>query len=403
MVDWLDRQELAHDFLLYQADPAPTAWTRLCLRQADVVLLVVNWSAGPEPGPLEQLLLGDRPQSTGPRQWVVLVHGPGSSLATGTAGYLARRRAFSTWHCHVRQDRPADFERLARLVTGRAIGLALSGGGARGLAHIGVIQALSEAGIRFDVVGGTSMGAIVGAMHCMGHTPEHMVRVSRRAWIGGRPFRHYTLPVVSLFAGRKFDGLARMMFGETHIEDLWTGYLCMSGDLTTAQAVVHRTGPLWHAARASASMPGVAPPVIDWEGSRGAAGHLLVDGGVLNNLPGDVVRASNCRRVLAVNVSPEVRLTTDCRQMPSPLRIIAARFWSRTSRPAVPNILDILEGATMLASRAHLRAVCQAADFCLRPPVTHFGMLQFDAIDQIVRIGYEHTVGQLAAIRAALA
>src|SRR6185369_16563668 len=112
---------------------------------------------------------------------------------------------------HVRHA--SDVERVARLLTGRSIGLVLSGGGARGFAHIGVVRALREAGMRIDSVGGTSIGAIIGAGVAADWSDEEMLEKYRIAFVAGRPLKDYTFPFVSLVSGRRVAHLLREAFG----------------------------------------------------------------------------------------------------------------------------------------------------------------------------------------------
>ena len=390
---WLGQQESTHEFVLFQTDRQATPWTRFCIRQADVVLVLASWTQNPTPGPLEVELLtpGAGPKSS--RRCLVLLHADGESLPTGTNRFLACRSVDA--HCHVRMDRQSDISRLARMVTGRAIGLALGGGGARGLAHIGVLAALTEAGVPIDVVGGTSMGAIIGALHAMGLDRPAMIELNNKMWRNIRPFNSYTVPIVSLFGHRKFQQCARLASGDAHIEDLWLDYFCISSNLTTCEMMVHRQGPLGMAVLASASLPGAVAPML-------CEGQLLVDGGLLNNLPGDVMAQFNCARVIVVNVSPVGRLTTTCREMPSVWRQLGSRLGFRIERPDVPNILDILDSSIMVTSNARSMAVSQEADYSLQLPVSGFKMLQFDAIEQLVRLGYEYTRERIGEIKAAI-
>ena len=156
----LNALEWTHDLVLYLAEPGLSPWTRLCLRQADHVLLLDRASRSDqlalEPAMLELL------QRIAPRRMdLALVQPKGAALPLPTAAW--RSAVPIELVCHMRPGCPADQERLARLIMGRAVGLVLSGGGARGLAHIGVVKALREAGVPLDLVGGTSMGAIVAA------------------------------------------------------------------------------------------------------------------------------------------------------------------------------------------------------------------------------------------------
>ena len=197
-----------------------------------------------------------------------------------------------------------------RRVTGRGLGLVLGGGGARGFAHIGVFKALRECGIAVDLVGGTSMGAILSATFAMGLNYEDTLKLARQL---ASPLKLFdpTMPVVSFFASGKVTQVLERIYGDTQIEDLWMPCFCVSSNLTHAVAMVHRRGPLWQAVRASMAIPGVFSPIL-------AEGDLLVDGCVLNNLPIDVMqRLNHDGPIIAVNVFPDVDLLRDYHFGPS--------------------------------------------------------------------------------------
>ena len=284
----------------------------------------------------------------------------------------------------MRRDHPEDIGRLARSVAGRGVGLVLGGGGARGFSQIGVIQALRENGIPIDFVGGASMGAIVAAACAKGWDTPTMIALGREAFVDSRAFREYTLPFVSLLGGRRLERVTRKIFGETEIEDLWTPQFSVSCNLTASEAVVHQRGKLWKAVRASGSLPGVLAPVLD-------DGQLLVDGGVLDNLPGDVMSSLSGGPVVVVDVTPEEDLRARCETVPSAWRMFRDRFLAGED-PGMPGIVDILMRATTLNSVRVASQVKREADLYLHPAVEGYGMLEFDAIESLVEAGYEHAM-----------
>jgi len=171
----------------------------------------------------------------------------------GTLAWLEKRRVHAHHHLRMRNDQ--DWRRLVRRLTGRATGLALSGGAARGNAHIGVIRALEEAGVEIDLIGGTSMGALVGALLTMDAPAQRMVDFGR-TFSARRKLLDLTLPLVSFLTSGRVTAVLRALCGEVQIEDLWRPFVCVSSNLTRAEPLVHTTGSLWHALRAStASTP----------------------------------------------------------------------------------------------------------------------------------------------------
>ncbi|RMF24284.1 MAG: hypothetical protein D6765_12005, partial [Bacteroidetes bacterium] len=173
LVAWLDEMEALHDFVLYLADAEPTEWTKKCLRQADEILLLADAQASPAFSAVERWLAEGEETTPRKSQTLLLLHREGGAQVTGRAArWLKQRRV--KFHHHLRWSLRKDFERLARFLSGKAVGLVLSGGGAKGMAHIGVYRALVESGVQFDLVGGTSIGSVMGAFIAQELSPEEI-------------------------------------------------------------------------------------------------------------------------------------------------------------------------------------------------------------------------------------
>ncbi|HZW72371.1 MAG TPA: cyclic nucleotide-binding and patatin-like phospholipase domain-containing protein, partial [Caldimonas sp.] len=183
---WFAAIESRYRYVLYLAGDEPGEWRELCVRQADSFVLPANADDAPVPWPEFADAEPDRYMQR-PCHLVLLHRG---DIILGRGGAWRATTPNAQLH-HVR--RGDDVERVARLLTGRSIGLVLSGGGARGFAHIGVVRALREAGMRIDSVGGTSIGAIIGAGVAADWSDEEMVEKYRKAFVDGRPLRDYTL------------------------------------------------------------------------------------------------------------------------------------------------------------------------------------------------------------------
>jgi predicted acylesterase/phospholipase RssA/CRP-like cAMP-binding protein len=387
VMTWLGEQEALHRFLVYECDPAAPAWSARAVRQADRVLLVADASADPRPGPDERRVL-EGGEAADADVMLALLHRDANRLPTQTRAWLEPRALRS--HVHVRTALDADFGRLARLLAGRAIGLALGGGGARSFAHIGVLRALIEAGIPIDMVAGTSMGAAMAAQFAMGWTPDRIVATNREIWIDIEPHKEYTLPVMSLLRSTGADRCGRMLYGDTQLEDLWVRYLCVSSDLTSACMHVHESGSLLRAVTASSSLPGVVVPLLE-------EGHLLVDGALFNNLPGDLLRERGCGTLVASRVSVEDDQDYSYDRVPSLREVLKARLGRTSLR--YPGTMGVVLRAAMLPGIGREGAVSRDADFLFRPDVERFGMMEFTALDAIVTLGYEHAARQIAGWR----
>jgi predicted acylesterase/phospholipase RssA/CRP-like cAMP-binding protein len=391
LVAWLGEQETATRFVVYQAGLSRPGWLARAIRQADCVLLVGR--AGDPPGLTdpERRWLSPVADRTSARRMLALIHAPGSALPSNTHEWLGPRNV--TQHHHVRWDRADDFGRVARFLAGRAVGVALGGGGARGIAHIGVLAALVESGVPIDLIGGTSIGAAIAAQYALGWTRQRMIEENRRIWLTIRPHKDHTLPLMSIMRKRKGIACGQYVYGTTRIEDLWVPYFCVSSDLTAASMYVHRTGSLLEAATASASLPGVfVPSLLD--------GHLLVDGAVFNNLPGDVVRELGCGELIASRVSvaeDQAFLYDRLPSLPEVLRRYVARW-----RPPIryPSLADVALRAAMLASIHRENEVAKTADFLFQPPVEAFGLMEFTALDRLEALGYQYALERIAEWRA---
>jgi len=385
LIGWLHAVERSHHYVVYQTDAEDTAWTRLCLSQSDVVLLAATASGDPSPGPVEARAL-----ATGSLRCELVLVEPGKPSAT--AKWL-KHRPVAAFH-HICGERLQDVARLARLVTGTGCGLVLGGGGPRGFAHLGVLRALEEAGVPIDAVGGTSIGALMGALYALGM--DHAERVERAVTAFTRSGRLVspTLPLIALSSGRRVDRLLAEHLGSVNIEDLPLGFFCVSASLTRAEEIIHGRGPLWPAVRASLSLPGFLPPVY-------AAGDLLVDGAALNDLPVDVMRdrlGSGC--VVAVDLSPDVEplYTVPFEHGLSGWQVLKTYLNPFGTPRPVPNVVDILTRSTGLSQIRQRRAVLARdnIDFLLRPPIAALGALDFKGGVALIEAGYRYASDALA-------
>lgn len=283
VIQWLDLQEKQHDLVLYVADHDASEWSALCFRQSDQVLLIADGdSAEPRAkreNKAEQMLHSLFPTL---KPWLVVCHKTKGSIH-GTGDWLDSRE-ISMFH-HIAFDASETVDRLVRFISGRALGLVASGGGAYCAAHTGVFRALQEAGFQFDIVGGSSGGS---AMVCAlsADVPLGVLEDGiQKMMVDSGALKRYTLPVFSLVDHVYFDQCLKDQYGTLNIEDCWINYFAVSTNLSNGELKVHQSGSLWRAIRASASIPGLLPPVITENG------ELLVDGGIMDNVPLDTMKS----------------------------------------------------------------------------------------------------------------
>lgn len=387
LASWLSEQETHYHYIVYQSDAAWSEWSSRCVRQSDRTLIVARADADPGLGQVELAIHGQR--AAGQAE-LVLLQPESRRRPFGTRAWLAPRSVVA--HHHVRLGDDEHFGRLARRLTGRARGLVLGGGGARGLSHIGVIRALEEAGLPIDLVGGTSIGGFVGGAYAMGLGAEGM-RAIAKSFGSRKQFVDYTVPLVAFFASRKLTAVLQETFGDVYIEDLWRPYFCMSSNLTQAKPMVHRQGLLWKYVRATVALPAIFTPVAD-------EGDLLVDGGVMNNLPIDVMRTlSEGGPVVAVNVSPGTdsgRNYTFGTHV-SGWQVLGSRI--RRHPVNVPSIFGSLL-RTMEVNEVYSRkAKLALADLLINPPIHQFSLLEFESWEKIIETGHRAALDAIEAWR----
>jgi predicted acylesterase/phospholipase RssA/CRP-like cAMP-binding protein len=387
---WLNEQESRYRFVLLEAETKPSNWTERCLQQADRVLLVGMAHESPALSEIERLL-PDNPRTRTYNE-LVLLHSGNGRHPTGASAWLSNRPV-ERLH-HVALDKPDDVGRLSRFLRGQALVLVFGGGGTRAAAHLGIVRAMEEAGIRADMVGGTSAGALVAAMYAMGWDYQTIAEISQKHFLEQNALLDYTLPFVSFAAGRRVYRTLTHLFGDVQIEDLPTPFFCVSANLSQASMNVHRTGLLRRALRASTAIPGVYPPIADDKGD------LLVDGAVFNNLPSDVAKSlSEGGPVIAVDIAAGLGLTQEAYQLDEHLsgwQILRRQLNPFAPKPRVPNILAILARTTILSS-ASTRAVRAAhADLLLTPPVEQFGLFDLESSAAMVEASYRYAREQIA-------
>jgi predicted acylesterase/phospholipase RssA/CRP-like cAMP-binding protein len=356
--DWtaaLTRAEAAaqHVILLGDDNGHGSEWNRFVRRHGDRLLLLADADTAPisEDGVTDLVLLAPMPTGR-TAQWLDAV-------------------APTTHHVVYEAAYEAGAGRVARRVSGRSLGLVLSGGGARGLAHIGVIAALADAGLVVDRLGGCSMGAFIAGTAALGLDADQIRTVCHDELVQRAPFSDWTVPRFALIRSRRAERMLRRVFGELQVEELPRPLYTVSADLLSSEIVVHRTGPLLEAVGISMSIPGLVPPVA-------RDGRLLVDGGVLNNLPVDLMYDLAEGPILAVDV---------------------VRRIDREARDAgrIPSIMETMTRATVLGSSERTQRNRKLATLVISPEAQDIGLREFTALDRAVAAGYEAASAALAA------
>ncbi len=313
------------------------------------------------------------------------------------------------------------------------VGLALGSGSARGLAHLGVIRAIEEAGIEVSCIAGTSMGALIGAIHAAGKLDELEASFRDFDWKKTASFFDVVLPKSGLLDGAKVVELVRTHIHADAIEKLDKPFAAVATDIVSGEEVVIRSGDVIDAVRASISVPGIFTPVR-------SNGRVLVDGGLTNPVPVSAVRAMGADIVIAVDLNHEIvsgknlkpllsaarseeknssnepglfsrwvgdyRLSMkDIKQklltMDSPA---TAQFRKWISEEPLPSIFEVLLASIniMETRLTQTRLSLDRPDLLIQPPLGHIRFLEFGRAEEIIAIGYEHAQQQLSGIEIEL-
>ncbi|KAI9700657.1 MAG: phosphatidylcholine and lysophosphatidylcholine phospholipase [Candelina mexicana] len=437
--------EEKYGMVLYVADTSVNApWTQTCISQADCILLIGLAEESPNIGEYERFLLG---MKTTARKELVLLHVERYSPPGLTRKWLRNRVWINGGHHHIHMafrsgTTPAhpqakrfgsalkqrvqvlqaeiqkytsrrirqtplysaetpfkgDFHRLARRLCGKSVGLVLGGGGARGIAHVGVIRALEEAGIPIDVVGGTSIGAFIGALYARDADVVPMYgRAKKFAGRMGSMWRFaldLTYPSASYTTGHEFNRGIFKTFGNSQIEDFWLEFYCNTTNISKSRLEIHTSGYVWRYVRASMSLAGLLPPLCD-------EGSMLLDGGYVDNLSVAHMKSLGADVIFAIDVG-----SIDD-NLPQQFGDSLSGFWAFTNRwnpfssyPNPPTLSEIQARLAYVSSVEALeRAKTMPGCLYMRPPIDAYGTLEFAKFDEIYQLGYQFGKKYLAQLR----
>jgi len=424
---WLGSQEDQHRIVVYQADSMErlTSWTQQCIRHADCILILAWAHADYKVSSFEEKLETVSLRTT---KQLVLLHSEDTELPKNTSKWL-EGRSWISGHYHVKipsrlrkqrrehklsehyrnliaegakPDIHSDIARLSRMLTGTSVGLVLGGGGARGCSHVGMIKSILEAGIPIDRVAGVSIGAFMGALYCQERDVGKMT-VKARSFCHkmGEKWRlivDLTYPYTSMLSGFGFNTLIEEVFTDTQVEDLWLPFFTITTDISVSSMRVHEMGSTWRYVRGSMSLASYMPPICD-----PVDGHHLLDGGYVNNLPADIMHKKGANHILAVDVGSQDE--TDLHNFGDWLsgwQILWLKLNPFSTLPKIPSQADIQLRLAYVSCVRQLEEV-KNASYCdyIRPPIDKYGILQFDAFEEIRDVGYHHGKTYFAGLRKA--
>ncbi len=273
----------------------------------------------------------------------------------------------------------------------RKTGCALGGGGARGLSHIGVLKVLEQHGLAPQVVAGTSIGALVGALYAGGLRASDIEEVALKVdWRRMARLADVTLPFSGLLQGKRIASLVRSILGDLDFSDLKYPFACVATDISSGEQVILTRGSVVDAVRASISVPGILMPVkLD--------GRYLVDGGLVIQVPVRTCRELGAEYVVGVNVIPDPSGTVASRDGRQTARVVRRETVKtgvsadrrRLFKYGGPNLVRVLTQSLIIPGHRLAMQDLAGADLAISPSVGGIGFFQFDRAEEAIALGEE--------------
>lgn len=261
----------------------------------------------------------------------------------------------------------------------KKVGLALSGGYAWGLGHIGVLEVLEREGIPIDMMAGTSIGALIGALYAYqedaGKIKEQSLLLN---WMGTISLVDLALPKSGLIGGKRITNLLRRFIGNVSFKDLNIPFACVATDIMTGDEVVINEGSVLEAVRASFSIPVIFTVVKNH-------GRYLVDGGLVNPVPVSVVKKMGADFVIAVDVTPDIKDRAD--------------YFKKDESVKEPGIFQVITQTIHISTYLTAKTAAKGADITIHPHLTQVGPNEFHRARECILEGELSAEDELAHIK----
>lgn len=280
------------------------------------------------------------------------------------------------------------FERLVHLLRDVKIGVALGGGAARGMAHLGVLKALEQHGIVVDMIAGTSAGAMTGTLFASGmevnYSIDRFTNDLRPSWFFRMIPHGEQLYLLDKYRRGKFDPMLRKYLLDRQLQQLPIDMRTITVDLIDGDAVVRDSGDAVHAITESINVPGLATPI-------NRDGQALIDGGLIKNIPADVLVNQGCNFVIAVSVTAKMEKEFARNRSNTP-----------TSQMKPASTIQTLLRSYLVQSRSINSFGIQSADFVIEPDATDFDLTDFKRTDELAKVGEQATLKAMPRIKELL-
>jgi len=364
-------------------------WSKQCIIYADLVVLATDFYAESEIQKIEKHLDLYSQNILNKKIYLLLLHPENAKFPENTSRWFADRKI--DLHIHYRKNHGPDIRRFARILSNKAIGLVLGGGGAKGFAHLGVIKALGEAGVDIDFLGGTSAGALYGltAAFC-DFDKDKIDFYSKDSAQSKLTSNDFTFPVVSFMSGKKMSNYLKKMMGITYLEDFWVGSYCVSTNYSNATSRVHNRGMAWKQIEASIAIPGIYPPVV-------IDHQLHVDGGVVDNLPIETMYNYPVSHIIAISLTQLKSQPVDFDETPNSCSILWNKITGK-KKYRLPGITSILVNSLTLNSRQKQEMSKSGVAIYLEMELKGIGMMDDTKWKEIVQKGHDQMIEALSKV-----
>jgi NTE family protein len=383
LTELFDTIESENHHVLFVGEVGNLTWNQIISRQADQIVIIADASKSPEVKEIEKILF----QHTQTNISLLLIH-PEDTVVPHNTKRWREARSWVNKHYHLRNGVKSEIGRISRLIMGRATGLVFAGGGAKGFAHLGVLKALEEFGIPIDMVGGTSVGALMAAGAAMNGKVNKMIHVYKEGAIYNPSGDYNIIPIYSLVKGERMKNMITHTIEKftqkkaIDIEDFWLPLFIVAANYTKAKEEVIQYGDLTKALIASVSIPGVFPPVI-------YRGDILVDGGTLNNFPVDIMGLLGAEKIIGIDFSFEKNQKIEIYNYPDSWQYLKSKFLGSKEK-RMPTLGSRVLQATLLSSESKRNKAKELLDLHFNPNVGGFRITDYKYFDKIVEIGYNH-------------
>jgi predicted acylesterase/phospholipase RssA/CRP-like cAMP-binding protein len=385
----ISQTEESNVIIIYLLKPYETPLAKACWDRIGKVYVIADGNSKPYLDTFTLEKIHNTRHLIEVRRELVLLYRKGA-FPQNTHEWLYKADFFL--HHHVRLDYVPDYQRLLRFIRGKAFGLVLSGGGAKGWAHIGALRALLESHIPIDAIGGVSAGAIVGGLYALNYNYEETYRHFETLLSASRDivsWKNFCWPAISLFNCEQFTLESQKIFGNKKIENMWLPFFCVTCNLGTYKEATHRTGVLWEKCRGSIAVPGLVPPMV-------MNGELHIDGGVINNLPVNTMRdiLGTESKIIAIELMSEI-IDHNRYNFPPTLNFkqaMLAKFRIGYRDYKFPPFLETFVKSLLVGSSVRQKENSAAADLLIDPDTRRYSMLRLSnraQQDDLIDLGYQ--------------